>query len=188
MNDFKITSAIGTTPVRIIALCEDVDDPVRSLIPFAPTSAWRLLLTAKKRRTDTDAQARFQLASEAGIAVDGSNAICALAYLATASLKAETLVCDVRATNPETGESNIVARGTWELERPATHGTEPAIPIFVLQPYPGYVGGGAQDSFRTAVNADGGLDFLFYNFTTATWSRVNLVGAGDAQHFVFSPL
>lgn len=185
MIPLQITSAIGDTPVREIPMVADIDnDPT----PFEPASAWALLLCAKTKLTDLDPDSKFQLYSDIGITPADDVALCVLARDATVDLIPENLYFDIRATHLVTGESHIVARGRWQLVRPSSRLATPSMTIYSIAPFAGYVGGGEQDSFATAVNPDGGLDLTLYNWTTGTYRRVSITGSGDSERIVFSDI
>jgi hypothetical protein len=127
----QITSALGDSPTRSIPLVVDVE---ADQTPFAPTVNWVLLLTAKALLTDPDSAAKFQLRTGLGITHNGSSAVCALAPTATLGTGPANLYFDIRATHQITGETHLVARGRWNLTRPATRLAIPSMPIYTTNP------------------------------------------------------
>jgi hypothetical protein len=127
----QITSALGDSPTRSIPLVVDVE---ADQTPFTPTVNWVLLLTAKALLTDPDGAAKFQLKTGLGITHNGSSAVCALAPTATLGTAPANLYFDIRATHQITGETHLVARGRWNLTRPATRLAIPSMPIYTTTP------------------------------------------------------
>lgn len=134
MTTHQITTNLGDSPTRSISLVVDVD---ADKTPFTPTLDWLLLLTAKHALTDVDTAAVFQLRSGAGITATGTAAVCTLIPTATLTAQAGNLYYDIRATHQITGETHIVARGRWQLTRPATRLAIPSMPIFTSLPTSG---------------------------------------------------
>jgi hypothetical protein len=127
----QINSALGDSPTRSIPLVVDVE---ADQTPFTPTVNWVLLLTAKALLTDPDGAAKFQLQTGLGITHNGSSAVCALAPTATLAAAPANLYFDIRATHQITGETHLVARGRWQLVRPATRLAIPSMPIYTTAP------------------------------------------------------
>jgi Carbohydrate esterase, sialic acid-specific acetylesterase len=127
----QINSALGDSPTRSIPLVVDVE---ADQTPFTPTVNWVLLLTAKSLLTDPDSAAKFQLQTGLGITHNGSSAVCALAPTATLAAAPANLYFDIRATHQITGETHLVARGRWQLVRPATRLAIPSMPIYTTAP------------------------------------------------------
>lgn len=134
MTTHQITTVLGDSPTRSISLVVDVD---ADKTPFTPTLDWLLLLTAKHALTDVDTAAVFQLRSGAGITATGTAAVCTLSPTATLTAQAGNLYYDIRATHQITGETHIVARGRWQLTRPATRLAIPSMPIYTSLPTSG---------------------------------------------------
>ena len=179
----QITTKIGDSPLLAIPLVSDVRNDSTA---FSPGSAYTLLLTAKTKLTDLDAAAKFQLALGAGITVSGTSALCQLAAAATIALAPDNLYWDIRATHLLTGDTHIIAEGRWRLERPATRLPASSVAIYTVQPFAGFaIGGGAQDAFGTAANADGGLDLTLWNATQAKYQRLRITGAPGLERLIF---
>jgi hypothetical protein len=127
----QINSALGDSPTRSIPLVVDVE---ADQTPFTPTVNWVLLLTAKSLLTDPDSAAKFQLQTGLGITHNSSSAVCTLAPTATLAAAPANLYFDIRATHQLTGETHLVARGRWQLVRPATRLAIPSMPIYTTAP------------------------------------------------------
>jgi hypothetical protein len=161
----QITSALGDSPTRSIPLVVDVE---ADQTPFTPTVNWVLLLTAKALLTDPDGAAKFQLKTGLGITHTGSSAVCALAPTATLGTAPANLYFDIRATHQITGETHLVARGRWNLIRPATRLAIPSMPIYTMTP-----GTGPDLSAMTGLGA--GIKTAMA-LPTGTTGAVQLVG------------
>ena len=105
---------------------------------FTPANDYALILTAKYRDTDEDADAVFQLATGAGIVHSTSNAVCTVHRDSTVDLDPHNLVFDVQAQHVVTGEIvRTVAYGRLQLHRDITRSTTTSVPaVTTTDPLP----------------------------------------------------
>lgn len=101
---------------------------------FEPGDDYALIFTAKRRDTDTDADAVIQCATGAGIEASGSNAVVTINRAATVDLEPCKLVCDIQAQHVVTGEIvRTVAYLILGLRRDITRETTTSVPVITTE-------------------------------------------------------
>jgi hypothetical protein len=128
---------------------------------FTPGNDWSLIFTAKSDPDDSDANAKIQKATGAGLTATGSNAALDIVPADTLTLPDEVLFCDIQAQHTTSGEVRTVWQERWQLARDITRETTTSIPIFTTAP--GFVGIPAQSYLDPSNNLygdpDGGVYF-----------------------------
>jgi hypothetical protein len=101
---------------------------------FTPGGDWELVFTAKRKATDTDAEAVFQKTTGAGITVTGSTAYVQVLPEDTDGLSPISLICDIQARNPTTNAFRTVWMDRIKIGQDVTHQSAATLPIFTRTP------------------------------------------------------
>lgn len=102
--------------------------------PLTQDEDWTFIATCKEHETDSDAAAKWQKTSAAGIAISGTHALLNLVRLDTIQSGGKNLYFDVHGTHTPTNTSKTVAKCRLAVSRVQTLDPTPSIPIYTTEP------------------------------------------------------
>lgn len=125
----QLTDYLQTTALAEVPLSHEGED-------WNGGDGYTYLLTAKRKLTDPDTAAVFQLADGAGISVLADEAELTLLAEATLGKAIGNFYVDIRATHKTTGNSFIIAEFRWNFLQPVGRFSASSVPIYTINPQP----------------------------------------------------